>query len=168
MVTLTVNPFDCPERPRGPDGCPPNLQCHGMWLEGRLKTEWLTWRVLNWWGPLGEERISLPPLLPPGASGDSGLMRCDRDSELINLWICETHSLIPSETDGPFSSFRRRSDLPQEVTLPSSGSVLTAPSCPPPSTPHPPANSIKGKNSRTCPWETGAQLRVLFLLCPAG
>ena len=41
----------------------------------------------------------------------------------LNLQTCETHNLIPSETDGPFSSPRGRSELQPELTFPLLGSA---------------------------------------------
>lgn len=75
---------------------------------------------------------------------DSGLGRCDRNSEFLqtgNHWHRETHHPIPSEADGSVSSFGRRSELQQKLTLPTWA--------PPPTPFHPRANSIRRKGLST-------------------
>lgn len=133
QAKLRIKTYECPERPQGSDRCPQVHSAVAIWLEGRLPSMEgsepyrVTSRVLNFCGgPWGKKHSPLPP--PPAqecrvrcGGVDSGLGRCDRNSEFLqtrNHWHRETHHPIPSEADGSVSSFRRRSELQQKLTLP--------------------------------------------------
>ena len=126
-----IKTYECPERPQGSDRCSQVHSAVAMWLEGRLPSVEgsepyrVTSRVLNFCGgPWGEKHN--PPLHPPSRSVELGvagwIVGSDDATETVNSYRPITtgagkHHPIPSEADG--SSFGRRSELQQKLTLPS-------------------------------------------------